>query len=238
MIVANILYRNIGPTWFAIVWSVICLNSFSVVLTALQANSRTIFSFSRDGGLPDCGIFSRLSGQKVPVYAVWSVIVVSILMGLLKFASTVALNAVFSLCTIALDSSYAIPIAMKLIYSSSEKACVSGPAILPPELDFNFSHLTPGSRAPLGSKFDEESNGATLKSSKLAITKIAFAMNACSCMATAIQEAIQVAEVEFGAKSQVQKRKLSRNCCTWTILKYVIKTLLPLTAEGTRISSR
>ncbi|WAR52469.1 hypothetical protein PtB15_1B911 [Puccinia triticina] len=116
MIVANILYRNLGPTWFAIVWAVICLNSFSVVLTALQANSRTIFSFSRDGGLPDRGIFSRLSVQKVPVYAVWSVIVVSILMGLLKFASTVALNAIFSLCTIALDSSYAIPIAMKLIY--------------------------------------------------------------------------------------------------------------------------
>ncbi|EFP77279.2 uncharacterized protein PGTG_03235 [Puccinia graminis f. sp. tritici CRL 75-36-700-3] len=90
--------------------------SFSVVLTALQANSRTIFSFSRDGGLPDRGIFSRLSAQKVPVYAVWSVIIVSILMGLLKFASTVALNAIFSLCTIALDSSYAIPIAMKLIY--------------------------------------------------------------------------------------------------------------------------
>ncbi|KAA1088448.1 hypothetical protein PGT21_007411 [Puccinia graminis f. sp. tritici] len=116
MIVANILYRNLGPTWFAVVWSVICLNSFSVVLTALQANSRTIFSFSRDGGLPDRGIFSRLSAQKVPVYAVWSVIIVSILMGLLKFASTVALNAIFSLCTIALDSSYAIPIAMKLIY--------------------------------------------------------------------------------------------------------------------------
>ncbi|KAI9607004.1 hypothetical protein KEM48_001661 [Puccinia striiformis f. sp. tritici PST-130] len=116
MIVANILYRNLGPRWFAVVWSVICLNSFSVVLTALQANSRTVFSFSRDGGLPDRGIFSRLSAQKVPVYAVWSVIVISILMGLLKFASTVALNAIFSLCTIALDSSYAIPIAMKLIF--------------------------------------------------------------------------------------------------------------------------
>jgi len=114
--VANILYRNLGPTWFAIVWSVICLNSFSVVLTALQANSRTVFSFSRDGGLPDRELFSHLSAQKVPVYAVGSVIIVSILMGLLKFASTVALNAIFSLCTIALDSSYVIPIAMKLIF--------------------------------------------------------------------------------------------------------------------------
>jgi amino acid transporter len=95
MIVANILYKNLGPTWFAIVWCVICLNSFSVVLTALQANSRTVFSFSRDGGLPDKGLFSRLSPHKVPVYAIWAVIVVSVLMGLLKFASTVALNAIF-----------------------------------------------------------------------------------------------------------------------------------------------
>lgn len=116
MIVANILYRNLGPTWFVIVWSVICLNSFSVVLAALQANSRTIFSFSRDGGLPDRGILSRLSAQKVPVYAVWAVIVVSVLMGLLDLASKVAMNAIFSLCTIALDSSYAIPIVMKLIF--------------------------------------------------------------------------------------------------------------------------
>ncbi|OAV93800.1 hypothetical protein PTTG_09774 [Puccinia triticina 1-1 BBBD Race 1] len=50
------------------------------------------------------------------------------------------------------------------MYSSSKKACVSGPAILPPELDFNFSHIPPGSGGALDSKFDKQSNGATLQS--------------------------------------------------------------------------
>ncbi|MBW0478448.1 hypothetical protein O181_018163 [Austropuccinia psidii MF-1] len=116
IIVANILSRNLGPRWFGVVWAVVCLNSFSVVLAALQANSRTVFSFSRDGGLPDGGLFKRLSKKKVPVYAVWSIVFISFLMGLLSLASTVASNAIFSLCTMALDSSYAIPIAMKLIF--------------------------------------------------------------------------------------------------------------------------
>ncbi|KAH9820097.1 amino acid permease-domain-containing protein [Melampsora americana] len=101
---------------FGIVWSIICVTAFSVVLTALQATSRTVFSFSRDGGLPDDGLFARLSSNKVPVYAVWVVIICSILMGLLDFVSVVALNAIFSLCTMALDTSYAIPIALKMVF--------------------------------------------------------------------------------------------------------------------------
>lgn len=95
LIVANILYRNLGRVGFGIVWAIICVTAFSVVLTALQATSRTVFSFSRDGGLPDDGFFARLSPNKVPVYAVWVVIVCSILLGLLDFVSVVALNAIF-----------------------------------------------------------------------------------------------------------------------------------------------
>lgn len=116
LIVANILYRNLGRVGFGIVWAIICVTAFSVVLTALQATSRTVFSFSRDGGLPDDGFFARLSPNKVPVYAVWVVIICSILLGLLDFVSVVALNAIFSLCTMALDTSYAIPIALKMVF--------------------------------------------------------------------------------------------------------------------------
>lgn len=95
LIVANILYSHLGRAGFGVVWTIICLTAFSVVLTALQATSRTVFSFSRDGGLPDAGVFSRLSSNKVPIYAVWVVVVFSIVLGLLNFVSVVALNAVF-----------------------------------------------------------------------------------------------------------------------------------------------
>lgn len=37
-------------------------------------------------------------------------------MGLLDLASTIAVNAVFSLCAVALDTSYIIPIACKLLF--------------------------------------------------------------------------------------------------------------------------
>jgi hypothetical protein len=42
--------------------------------------------------------------------AVWATTILSILPGLLDLASPIAANAIFSLCAIALDSSYIIPI--------------------------------------------------------------------------------------------------------------------------------
>ncbi|KAG0142125.1 hypothetical protein CROQUDRAFT_50725 [Cronartium quercuum f. sp. fusiforme G11] len=105
-----------GTGLFGWILNIILVMSFSVVLTAQQATSRTVFSFSRDGGVPDGGFFARLSKNRVPINAVWFVAVISMMLGLLNFVSVVALNAVFSLCTMALDSSYAIPIALKLIF--------------------------------------------------------------------------------------------------------------------------
>ena len=101
----------------------------------MQANARTFHAFSRDRGLPDRGVFSRLAPNKIPVYAVWLVCLISggfyfvcdensslttnnpsALLGLLSLASVTAVNAVFSLCAIALDTSYVIPIICKLIF--------------------------------------------------------------------------------------------------------------------------
>ena len=62
-------------------------------------------------GLPDGGYFNHVSSYTTtPIRAVWLCTFVSILPGLLDFASFVAANAVFSLTAIALDLSYIIPI--------------------------------------------------------------------------------------------------------------------------------
>jgi len=82
----------------------------------VQANARTFHAFSRDHGLPDRGLFHKLAPNKVPVYAVWLVCFISLLMGLLYFASYAAVNAIFALCAIALDTSYIIPIICKVIF--------------------------------------------------------------------------------------------------------------------------
>lgn len=72
----------------------------------MQACSRTFFAFSRDHGLPDRGLFTKLSKNKVPVYAVALVVFWAAILGMLDFASVVALNAIFALCAIALDSRF------------------------------------------------------------------------------------------------------------------------------------
>ncbi|KAL8292062.1 hypothetical protein RQP46_001528 [Phenoliferia psychrophenolica] len=113
---ATIIANNVGKKGFYAIWFFVCFTAFAVGATALQANARTFHAFSRDHGLPDRGLFARLAPNKVPVYSVWLVILISICMGLLQFASTVATTAIFALCAIALDTSYCIPIACKLIW--------------------------------------------------------------------------------------------------------------------------
>ena len=70
---ATIIVRSVGKPGFYVLWSLICFTAFAVVSTALQANARTFFAFSRDEGLPDKGLFQRLAPNKVPMYAVWLV---------------------------------------------------------------------------------------------------------------------------------------------------------------------
>ncbi|PLW57064.1 hypothetical protein PCANC_01934 [Puccinia coronata f. sp. avenae] len=117
LLVATILSQNLSTVLFYFTWTLICINAFFQVNVVLQACSRTLFAFSRDGGLPDGQFFGKLSDwTRIPLRAVWVVILISLFFGSLDFVSTVAVNAVFSLCTIALDSSYAIPITMKMVF--------------------------------------------------------------------------------------------------------------------------
>lgn len=50
------------------------------VTDGAQANSRTFFAFSRDGGLPDRGLFGKLAPNKIPIWSVWLVVFLSIVL--------------------------------------------------------------------------------------------------------------------------------------------------------------
>ncbi|BGP17507.1 polyamine transporter tpo5 [Rhodosporidiobolus nylandii] len=108
---ATIILRNVGKKGFYVLWTGVCLTAFFVVSTAMQACARTFHAFSRDDGLPDRRFFC-----KSPINGVWLVAIFSAILGLLDFASYTAVNAVFSLCAIALDTSYIIPIFLKLVF--------------------------------------------------------------------------------------------------------------------------
>jgi amino acid transporter len=113
----EIMNKRIGKAGTLFLWFWVCLTAFFVVQTALQACSRTFYAFSRDGGFPDRGFFSRVSkSTQTPLPAVWLVTFLSILPGLLDLASPVAANAVFALTAVALDLSYIFPIACRRYY--------------------------------------------------------------------------------------------------------------------------
>jgi amino acid transporter len=68
-------------------------------------------------GFPDNGYFGHVSKwTHTPLRAIWLTTLLSILPGLLDFASPVAANAIFSLTAMALDISYIIPIALRRIF--------------------------------------------------------------------------------------------------------------------------
>ncbi|KAM0750720.1 amino acid transporter [Meredithblackwellia eburnea MCA 4105] len=137
---ATIIARNVGKKGFLALWFWVCLCAFTVVSTELQACSRTVFAFSRDRGFPDRGLFQRLSGNKVPVFAVLFVVFWAGVFCMLDFASIVAVDAVYAMCALALDSSYIIPIACRLIFRDHPDVQFKpGPFALPPTLSKIFS---------------------------------------------------------------------------------------------------
>ncbi|OCF31661.1 amino acid permease [Kwoniella heveanensis BCC8398] len=113
----GIMYLRMGKVGAMILWSFVCLVAMFTVQTALQANSRTVFAFSRDGAFPDRGLLGRMNRTtKTPIIAVWAVVILSVLMGCLSFASLTAVNAIFSMTAVALDLSYIIPVICRRVF--------------------------------------------------------------------------------------------------------------------------
>lgn len=98
MSVTTIISTRVGKGGFYALWVFVCFTAFAVVQTAMQANARTFFAFSRDGGLPDRGLFAKLAPNKIPLWGVWIVVLISVVMGLLQFASAVAVNGELRAC--------------------------------------------------------------------------------------------------------------------------------------------
>ncbi|PWN40058.1 amino acid transporter [Ceraceosorus guamensis] len=110
---AQIVFLRGGRVAFLVIWPFICSVAFFVVQTATQANARSFYAFSRDGGLPK--IFSKvIRGSTVP--AVILVVVACAALGLLSFASYAAVAAIFSLAALGMDLSYMVPILCAMIF--------------------------------------------------------------------------------------------------------------------------
>jgi amino acid transporter len=104
---AEIVRLRAGRVAFLIIWPFICSVAFFVVQTALMANARSFYAFSRDGGLPDKKFFAKINKKTTTtVNAVWLVVACCAALGLLSFASYTAVAAIFSLAALGMDLSF------------------------------------------------------------------------------------------------------------------------------------
>lgn len=119
--VAQIYYNSLGKGAgiFFTVCAFIILQF--VCFTATQALARTVFAFSRDRLVPGSGIWTKVNPRTgTPLYAVWFSVFWCIAINLVGLGSYAAISGVFNVCAIALDWSYVIPIACKLIFNKFE----------------------------------------------------------------------------------------------------------------------
>jgi len=85
--------------------------TFAAMFGTLASVSRLTWAFARDDGLPFSAYFKHVDSEhRVPARAVSLVSVVIVLLSLINIGSSVALNAILSLSTMALYTSYIIPI--------------------------------------------------------------------------------------------------------------------------------
>ncbi|KAK9441778.1 amino acid permease [Metarhizium brunneum] len=85
-------------------------------LSVMTTSSRMIFAFARDGGLPASKFFAKVHTRLgLPLNALILTSVIVILFGLIFLGSTSAFNAIISASVVALDLSYAMPIAVNFI---------------------------------------------------------------------------------------------------------------------------
>jgi len=119
--VAQIYYNSLGKSGGLAFTAFAFIILQFVCFTATQALARTFFAFSRDRLIPGSKIWTkvnRVSGT--PLYAVWISVFWCIAINLIALGSYTAALGVFNVCAIALDWSYCIPIACKLIFGKFE----------------------------------------------------------------------------------------------------------------------
>lgn len=119
--VAQIFYNSLGTAGgvFYTVCALIILQF--VCFTAMQSLGRTLFAFSRDKLVPGSAIWAKINSRtQTPLNAVWISTFFCIAINLIGLGSYIAIAGVFNVTAIALDWSYTIPIACKLIFGKFE----------------------------------------------------------------------------------------------------------------------
>ncbi|KAI1196948.1 amino acid/polyamine transporter I [Nemania serpens] len=130
--VLQILIDVFGEDGALVLFSLIMVCVWHCGLFSLTSNSRMMFAFARDGGVPS--FFHHVDARfRSPVRTVWLAATLSFILALPSLGSSVAFAAATSIATIGLYISYGIPILLGLVWHR-EFAAMKGPFNLGPLL--------------------------------------------------------------------------------------------------------
>ncbi|KAI9022694.1 amino acid/polyamine transporter I [Hyaloraphidium curvatum] len=117
--VVQILVDCAGQVGGTILLLIITLGSFCCVVSAITANSRMMYSFSRDGALPKFFYWTH-SSTKLPLRTIWLSCTVCYLLSLISLGTPIALFAFNSVGTIGLNTAYVIPVFVRLTFGKDK----------------------------------------------------------------------------------------------------------------------
>jgi amino acid transporter len=115
--VKEVFLQSLGLTIAKVMLFITVVAQLFCGMSSITSASRMMYAFSRDGATPGHQLWRRLNGQRVPVYAVWAIAVLSFLCAFPAYFGTngvVAYVAVTSIATIGLYIAYVIPIYLRL----------------------------------------------------------------------------------------------------------------------------
>ncbi|KAI6152263.1 amino acid/polyamine transporter I [Pisolithus tinctorius] len=119
---AQIFFNSFGQKGTLALWALVVIAQYMMGSSCLLVASRQIFAYSRDRALPFSSILSHVNkSTSTPVNAVWFVVISAILLGLLAFAGTQAIDAIFPLAINAIYIAYSITIAARWLGDSDFK---------------------------------------------------------------------------------------------------------------------
>ncbi|KAF9043773.1 APC amino acid permease [Hymenopellis radicata] len=114
--VAQIFLDTVGENGAIVLMVIVIGCMFFCGTFSITSNSRMMYAFARDGGIPGSKFFAYVNTKwKSPIRTVWLACTLSFILGLPSLGSTVAFSAATSIATIGLYISYAIPIGLRVL---------------------------------------------------------------------------------------------------------------------------
>ena len=109
----DVTKSHVGATILSLFPIIIAM---AAAVAGITSTSRTLWAFSRDKASPFSGFLSKVNRcEAIPERAIWSIVMLQVLLGFIYLGSATAFNAILSMAIIGMYLSYLLPIIAMLI---------------------------------------------------------------------------------------------------------------------------